>query len=59
MDDNKKERNHFSGLTLEKYYSTEDDDIDTRKLQVQHPSGDYTSDILITGIQNEHGKWYT
>ena len=44
---------------MNKYYLTEDDDIDTWELQVWHQSNDSTRDILITGIQNEFGKCYT
>ena len=55
----KKHRAKFSGLTLHKYYSTEDDDLNTWEIQVRHRSNDSTKDILLTGIQNDAGKCYT
>ena len=55
----KKHRDKFSGLTLHKYYGTEDDDINTWEIQVRHRSNDSTKDIVITGIQNDAGKCYT
>ena len=58
MRDTKKDREDFSGLILHKYYCTEDDDIDTLEIQVQHQSNDFNRDNLITGIQNEFGKCY-
>ena len=59
MGDTKKDRPTFSSLILHKNYCTENDEIDTWELQVRHRSNDSTSDILITGIQNEFGKCYT
>ena len=48
-----------SGFALHKYYGTEDDDINTFEIKVQHKSNDDTRDIIITGIQNDTGKCYT
>ena len=59
MGDTKKGRQEFSGLALHKYYGTEDDDINTWEIKVQHKSNDDTRDIIITGIQNDVGKCYT
>ena len=47
------------GLTLNKYYGTKDNEINTWEKQVRHWSNDSTHDILITGIQNEFSKCYT
>ena len=59
MGDTKKDCDKFSGLTLHKYYRTEDDDIDTMEIQVRRRSNDSTCGVLITGIHNEFGKSYT
>ena len=59
MGDTNKDRVNLFGLTLHKYYLTEDGDIDTWKLQVRHQSTNSARDILITGIQNEFGKCCT
>ena len=59
MGHHKLGRSQFSGLTLQKFYSEDADDINTWELTISNRSANILDDIMITGIQNAQGKCYT
>ena len=57
--DTKKKYQEFQSFSLQKFYSNDSSSVNTQEITIAYISGNPLHNIVLTGIQNDHGKCYT